>query len=522
MSTIAVPVRLRGPVGRFMALSPGVRVALGVGALALVSLGLRSMALHSRYWIDEGLSVGIGSHPLLDIPGLLRMDGSPPLYYMLLGAWMGIFDNGEADTHGLSVIFAVLCVPAAFLAARALFGARAGWIAAFVAAINPFLTFYAEETRMYSLVSLLSIAVAATFALAFVQRRRAWLPAFAGSLALLVYTHNWGLFLAFGTLVALLPVARAALDRRRVLRDAALAYGAVALVYLPWVPTLLFQAQHTGAPWSDRPNPEAVLTSFTVILGGRAPGMAFALAAGSGIATMLSARARAPEARALIAIGAIGGAALLVAWLASQVSPAWSTRYLSVLMGPLLLVGAAGLSRAGRLGLVVVALLFVFWFHPRTHALESKSNAHNVAILARDLLQPGDVVLSTHPEQVPVMHIYLPQNLNLRWWTSMGPVADPQIMDWRDALDRLKAAKPKKTSDALLRSMKPGQHLLLIRPIIKTAGWRAPWTKLVRKRVHQWGHRLYRDPRLVRMFAFPRLAGKPLPRGVRAVLYERL
>lgn len=52
----------------------------GLALLALGSLYLRTRALGSSFWIDEGLSVGIASHPLADIPGLLRQDGSPPLY----------------------------------------------------------------------------------------------------------------------------------------------------------------------------------------------------------------------------------------------------------------------------------------------------------------------------------------------------------------------------------------------------------------------------------------------------------
>ena len=47
-------------------------------------------------------------------------------------------------------------------AARALFGDRAAWIAALLAALNPFLTYYAQETRMYALVALLSTVVTAT------------------------------------------------------------------------------------------------------------------------------------------------------------------------------------------------------------------------------------------------------------------------------------------------------------------------------------------------------------------------
>ena len=51
------------------------------------------------------------------------------------------------------------------------------------------------------------------------------------------------------------------------------------------------------------------------------------------------------------------------------------------------------------------------------------------------------------------MHLYLPKGM--RWANAMGPVADPRVMDWRDALDRLKAAKPTPTEDALVRSLAP-------------------------------------------------------------------
>src|SRR6185312_551159 len=128
--------------------------------------------------------------------------------------------------------------------------------AGLLAALNPFLTYYAQETRMYALVALLSTIVAGTFVLAFVQRRRRFTPGFAVALLLLIYSHNWGLFLAFGTVVAVAALAPGAADRRRLLTDAALAYAAVAAGYLPWVPSVLFQARHTGAPWSNPPSPE--------------------------------------------------------------------------------------------------------------------------------------------------------------------------------------------------------------------------------------------------------------------------
>ena len=121
---------------------------------------------------------------------------------------MRVFGHGEADTHALSIGLAVLFVPAAFVTGRAACSARAraGSPPSSAPLVDPFLTYYAQETRMYSLVSLLGVLVTGAFALAFVQRRRAWLPGFSAALALLIYAHNWGLFLAAGTVVALLAL----------------------------------------------------------------------------------------------------------------------------------------------------------------------------------------------------------------------------------------------------------------------------------------------------------------------------
>src|SRR5258705_348740 len=147
------------------------------GALLAVSLAFKVRGLGSAFWIDEGLSVGIASHPLSEIPGLLRQDGSPPLYYMLLHVWIGWFGSVEVATQSLSAIFGLLCVPAAFWAGNVTMGRRVAWAAAALAAINPFLTLHSYETRMYALLVLLGILTTTTFVLAYGHRRRAWLPA---------------------------------------------------------------------------------------------------------------------------------------------------------------------------------------------------------------------------------------------------------------------------------------------------------------------------------------------------------
>ena len=173
--------------------------------------------LHSGYWIDEAITVGIASHGLGDIPGLLRLDGSPPLFYLLLHGWMAVAAQARRPRARCRSLFALLAVPVAWWAGDALFGRRAGALAAVGAAGCPFLTYYAQETRMYSLVCVLSVLACASFVLAFVHGRRRHLWLLGVWLVLLLYAHNWALFLVGGTGggVAVAVAARAGSSPRR-------------------------------------------------------------------------------------------------------------------------------------------------------------------------------------------------------------------------------------------------------------------------------------------------------------------
>lgn len=530
MSVAVEPRRVRLPgsglLARAVAAPAALQAVAGLAALVGLSLALRSTALHAPFWIDEGLSVGIASHHFFDIPGVLRLDGSPPLYYLLLNLWTGVFGDGQATTHALSLLFALLFVPAAWFAGRTTFGTRAAWYAALLAAINPFVTYYAQETRMYALVSLLGLLMAWTGIQVLAFRRRRYVVPFGLSLVALMYAHNWGLFMAAGTAVALVPAWQASTDRRGLLRDALTSYVIAAVLYLPWVPTLLFQAKHTGAPWSQRPGVTDVFGPITSILGGPTVPLALLFAGGAGLATIAkehpaldAAPVVHPRRVAVIVLAAMPLAGLVLAWLSSQASPAFTGRYFAVFVGPVLLLAGIGLAHAGRLGVIALLIIVALWFDPRTSQIDGKSDARLVASQVKADVLPGDLIVSVHPEQLPLLHYYLPPGL--RYADSIGPVKDTGVFDWRDALKRLKAAKPTPTLASYVASLRPGQTLVLMEPIIRTARWGAPWTKLVRKRSAQWQRAADRNRLLVRLGAEPRFGHRPLPRGVRAVLYRR-
>src|SRR5438105_5999355 len=144
------PVGRRGPEPR--ASRPGAAALLAVLVIG-VGVALRFWT-GSHLWLDEALTVNIARLPVGRIPDALRHDGSPPLYYLALHAWMRIFGSGDAAVRALSGLFGVGTLAALPFAARAT-GARRGWAALVLAAVSPFAVRYATEARMYSLLMLL-------------------------------------------------------------------------------------------------------------------------------------------------------------------------------------------------------------------------------------------------------------------------------------------------------------------------------------------------------------------------------
>src|SRR5690606_19974690 len=126
---------------------------------------------------------------------------------------------------------------------------------------------------------------------------------------------------------------------------------------LPQLPTTLYQAAHTGAPWAEAPSVPSLLAAPGRMLGEYVQ-VALALAAGAGLAALLARPGGrlAPAGRAAACLLGIAALTIVLAWLASQLSPAWATRYLAIPVPPLLLAAAAGLASAGRLGIVGLLL----------------------------------------------------------------------------------------------------------------------------------------------------------------------
>ncbi len=144
----------------------------------------------------------------------------------LLHFWMGMFGTSDVAVRSLSGLFGVVTVPLAWLAGQRLGGTTAAWAAMLLVATSPFAVRYDTETRMYSLVVLLTVLGFLALDRALRQPRPGNLVAVAAVTGLLLYSHYWSIYLLGTTMLWLLYQAwRGRPEWRRGARAALAAVG---------------------------------------------------------------------------------------------------------------------------------------------------------------------------------------------------------------------------------------------------------------------------------------------------------
>lgn len=229
-------------------------------------LALRSVRLGSRpLWYDEAFSILLSRQELPQIIAGTAADTMPPLYYLLLHAWMGLGQD-IAFLRLLNVILGGLVLLLAYLWGNQLGGRKTGiWLLA-LAAISPFLIYHAQELRMYSLLALTTLGYVLLVArwTSSEGARSLWTGvgiATTGALAL--YSHNLAGFTLLVPSVVLMLKGK----WRTTLRLALPQLGAI-LLFFPWlmyVPAQVDKIQ--SAFWTPLPGfleaVQAVVTLHT-------------------------------------------------------------------------------------------------------------------------------------------------------------------------------------------------------------------------------------------------------------------
>jgi len=445
---------------------PAVRVAgarrlrrPGLGAVLLgvaVALGVLAR-LHSpsALWLDEALSVGIARRPLPDLLAALRRDGSPPAYYLLLHAWSAVFGTSVPAVRALSTVLSLAALPVVWLAGRRLGGPATGRATLLLLAVSPFAVRYATETRMYALVQLLS-ALGLLALLRAHQRPTAArllpIPVIAGLLAL---THYWTLFLLAVTAALLLALG---VRGSRAAWRCLLALAAGGALFLPWLPTFVFQVRHTGTPWAPLPRLVDVWYSVTGWSGGGAgPAVVLTLLlAGLAVLALVGRRsgggvllALPVDRTALLLLLASLGTVLTGLLVGMVVAAGYAPRYSSVAVVPGLLLAALGLralpARAGTAVLALVAVSGLLGSLPQLGSTRRTQAALTARVL-RAGLAPGDLVAYCPDQLGPAVSRLLPAGTDQVVYPTLGR---PELVDWVDYAQRNAVASPLAVAAAL-------------------------------------------------------------------------
>jgi len=333
-------------------------------AFALRAIGLDAQSL----WRDEVDAIRFAQFPL---PDLLRTFVAPgqngPLYFLALRPWLGLAGQSEFALRFLSVLFGVLAVPLTYGLARELFAALpqaerdgASLLAAILAASSPYLVWYGQEGKMYSLVVALAL-IAMTCYLAALRQGRwyQWLGYVAATTAAF-YVH---LIAALLIPVQVLVFALGSWNHRARWKPWLASLAALTLPYLPplrWQVPALLLAVETGYRFFRLD--EVLLSLARDYSLGVAPQVTvwalalFVALLAAGALLLIRAPRTGARRTTLCALLCWLLVPLLAFFLITLRRPMFTTRYLIFVLPAYLLLLAGGVVAVGRLSRPLAAL----------------------------------------------------------------------------------------------------------------------------------------------------------------------
>lgn len=190
-------------------------------------------------WRDEAFTYLLAKRSISEIIAITAQDFNPPLYYLLLHAWMRLFGTSEIAIRSLSLLWYCLGCFIVYEIFRTIMRTshrRAAFYTALFL-LNPLVMYYAFEGRMYSMLFALAMASSYFF---LTGKRKAYLV----FTVMAVWTHLFMVLVIGAQIVYSLLTKRRGKQRKQDL-SISLPLAAIATI-LPWVGYFLSQNRAVG------------------------------------------------------------------------------------------------------------------------------------------------------------------------------------------------------------------------------------------------------------------------------------
>jgi len=220
-------------------------------AVLFIALAIRMVRFGSfGIWEDEGYTAMLISQPWHDFIYLMRFDSSPPVYYVLLKLWAGLFGMGEVSLKLPSLILSLGALSGVYGAARRHFGGNVAAIAALLFAFSPMQVWYSHNFRYYALIEVIAaVSIGKVLDIGRSVETKSGVKAsdlfwWALLMVLGFYTH---VLFAMAFVIQGAYILWMALRRRHDVRRVLTTSGAVLVLCLPWIAPFISQQRATLA-----------------------------------------------------------------------------------------------------------------------------------------------------------------------------------------------------------------------------------------------------------------------------------
>lgn len=229
----------------------GARVRSALLAFVWMAFALRAYHLDFQsLWRDEVDTITFATRAF---PRLLATFTKPkengPLYFLLLRPWIILTGDSEFSVRFFSLAWGVLVVPLAYALGRRWLSPRASMLGALLIAFSPYLIWYSQEAKMYTLITFLTMLSLYLYVKALTTGRGPYWVAYVMATSFCLYTHILAA-LIIPLEIVLFAVWWARYKAR--LKPWLAAVGCVTLPYIPlavWEIPLLFSSYETGHPF---------------------------------------------------------------------------------------------------------------------------------------------------------------------------------------------------------------------------------------------------------------------------------